>query len=140
MIGLIGKPLGGGLSPVWPGPGTNGEVLGTMAVELDDDALLDTADEDVSGADEVVSGADELLGADDVVSGADEDVSGADELLAGVDDGGFEVGGTDELLGGVDDGLGVPHGPWLRTNSPDHPLYIVAVADTTVLSRFCVVV
>ena len=95
MIGLSGKPVGGGLSPVWPGPGTNGEVLGTTAGDEAADELLDV----VSGADDVVSGADELLG-------------GTDELL----------GGTDALVGGADDVLGVPHGPWLRLNWPDHPL------------------
>jgi X-X-X-Leu-X-X-Gly heptad repeat protein len=85
MIGLSGKPVGVGLSPVWPGPGTNGDVLGTTAADEDAEELL-------SGADELLSGADELL------SGADELLSGADELLSG------------------------PHGPWLRTNWPDHPL------------------
>jgi putative membrane protein len=123
MIGLSGKPPGGGLSPVWPGPGTNGEVLGTTAGDEAADELLDV----VSGADDVVSGADELLGgADDVVSGADEVVSGADELLGGTDEllGGTDelLGGTDALVGGADDVLGVPHGPWLRLNWPDHPL------------------
>ena len=81
------------MSPVWPGPGTNGDVLGTTTADDED------ADELLDGAEDVLSGADELLG------GTDVELSGADELL----------GGTDELLG-------VPHGPWLRTNWPDHPL------------------
>ena len=99
MIGRSGKPLGDGWSPVCPGPGTNGDVLGTTAADEDAEELL-------GGAEDVLSGADELL------AGTDVELSGADELL----------GGTDELLGGADELLGVPHGPWLRTNWPDHPL------------------
>ena len=101
------------MSPVWPGPGTNGDVLGTTTADDED------ADELLDGAEDVLSGADELLG------GTDVELSGADELLGGTDelvDGGFDVGGADELLGGADELLGVPHGPWLRTNWPDHPL------------------
>jgi hypothetical protein len=106
MIGLSGKPLGGGLSPVWPGPGTNGEVLGTTAGD-------EAADELLSGADDVVSGAD------DVVSGADELLAGVDGVVSGVDG---VVSGVDGLVGGADEELGVPHGPWLRLKVPDQPL------------------
>ncbi len=95
MIGLSGNPLGGGLSPVWPGPGTNGEVLGTTAGDV---------------------AADELLGGEDVVSGADEEVSGVDGVVSGVDG---VVSGVDGVVGGVDDGLGGPHGPWLKLKVPD---------------------
>jgi hypothetical protein len=73
MIGLSGNPLGGGLSPVWPGPGTNGEVLGTTAGDV--------------AADELLGGADVVSGADDVVSGVDGVVSGVDGVVGGVDDG-----------------------------------------------------
>ncbi len=45
MMGFSGKPLGGGLSPVWPGPGTNGDVLGTTAADDDDEELLGGAEE-----------------------------------------------------------------------------------------------
>ena len=116
MIGLSGKPPGGGLSPVWPGPGTNGEVLGTTAGDEAADELLDV----VSGADELLGGADDVVsGADDVVSGADELLGGAEDVVSGADE---LLGGADGLVGGADDVLGVPHGPWLRTNWPDHPL------------------
>jgi hypothetical protein len=108
MIGLSGKPLGGGLSPVWPGPGTNGEVLGTTAGDEDADKLLDGAEDVLSGAEELLSEADELLSdADELLSDADELLSDADELLSD----------ADELLGGVLGGvLAEPHGPWLRLN------------------------
>jgi large repetitive protein len=98
MMGLSGNPLGGGLSPVWPGPGTNGEVLGTTAGDV-------AADELLGGAEEVLSGADELLGGTDVeLSGADELLGGADDLLGGADD---VLGGTEAL---VDGGVGVEEG------------------------------
>jgi hypothetical protein len=102
MIGLSGNPLGGGLSPVWPGPGTNGEVLGTTAGDV--------------AADELLGGADVVSGADDVVSGADDVVSGVDGVVSGVDG---VVSGVDGVVGGVDDGLGGPHGPWLKLKVPD---------------------
>ena len=62
MIGLSGNPLGGGLSPVWPGPGTNGEVLGTTAGdEAADELLCRTPRTWLSGADELLSGADDVV-------------------------------------------------------------------------------
>ena len=88
MIGLSGKPLGVGLSPVWPGPGTNGDVLGTTAADDDAEELADGAEDVLSGADELLSGADELLGGTDaLVGGGFDDELGADE----VDIGGVEV-------------------------------------------------
>jgi hypothetical protein len=105
MIGRSGKPLGVGLSPVSPGPGTNGDVLGTTAADDED------AEELLGGAEKVLSGADELLG------GTDVELSGADELLGGTDglvDGGFVLGGADDVLGGtealLDGGVGVEEG------------------------------
>jgi hypothetical protein len=78
MIGRSGKPLGLGLSPVWPGPGTNGDVLGTTTADDED------AEELLGGAEEVLSGADELLGGTDVeLSAADELAGGADEVDGG---------------------------------------------------------
>jgi hypothetical protein len=69
------------LSPVWPGPGTNGDVLGTTTAD-DEDA--EDAEELLGGAEEVLSGADELLGGTDVeLSAADELVGGADEVDGG---------------------------------------------------------
>ena len=68
MIGFSGQPLRGGLSPVWPGPGTKGDVLGTTAADED-------AEEVLGGAEEVLSAADELLG------GTDIELSGADDVL-----------------------------------------------------------
>jgi hypothetical protein len=103
MIGLSGKPLRGGLSPVWPGPGTNGDVLGTTAGDEDAEDVLSAVDELLDGADIELSGADELLGGTDaLVGGAFDVLDGADELV---------LGGTDELvdggLGADDVGLGV---------------------------------
>ena len=87
MIGRSGKPLGVGLSPVWPGPGTNGDVLGTTTADDED------ADELLGGAEDVLSGADELLGGTDaLVGGAFDVLDGADELV---------LDGTDDVLGGV---------------------------------------
>jgi hypothetical protein len=89
MIGWSGKPLGVGLSPVWPGPGTKGDVLGMTTADDED------ADELLGGAEDVLSGADELLGGTDaLVGGTFDELDGADELV---------LGGIDEL---VDGGLG----------------------------------
>ena len=85
------------MSPVWPGPGTNGDVLGTTTADDED------AEELLGGAEEVLSGADELLG------GTDVELSGADELLGGTDalvGGAFDVlDGADERVVGGADGL-----------------------------------
>jgi len=93
------------LSPVWPGPGTNGDVLGTTTADDED------ADELLGGAEDVLSGADELL------AGTDVELSGADDVLGGADevDGGFDVSlGVDDVLGGtealVDGGVGGEEG------------------------------
>jgi hypothetical protein len=96
MIGWSGKPLGVGLSPVWPGPGTKGDVLGMTTADDED------ADELLGGAEDVLSGADELLGGTDVeLSGADELLGGTDALVGGTFD---ELDGADELvLGGIDE-------------------------------------
>jgi hypothetical protein len=80
------------LSPVWPGPGTNGDVLGTTAADDED------AEELLGGAEDVLSGADELLG------GTDELVDGGFDVLDGADD---VLGGTEAL---VDGGVGVEEG------------------------------
>jgi hypothetical protein len=88
--------------------------------------VLSGTDEVVGGTDVELSGADELLGGTDALDVGGVDVAlGADDVFGGTDAldvGGFDVGGAEELLGGADELLGVPHGPWLRTNWPDHPL------------------
>ena len=98
MIGRSGKPLGVGLSPVWPGPGTKGDVLGTTTA--DDEELLGGAEEVLSGADELLGGTDELLSeADELLGGTDALVGGAFDVLDGPDE--LVLGGTDDVLGGV---------------------------------------
>jgi hypothetical protein len=102
MIGLSGKLLRGRLSPVWPGPGTNGDVLGTTAGDEDADELPGGTEDVLSGAEELLSAADELLGwADELLGGTGAELSGADEPV----DGGFDVlGGADALLlGGTEE-------------------------------------
>jgi hypothetical protein len=111
------------MSPVSPGPGTNGEVVvlaaasdvvpdvaAAGALELDAGVVvLAVVEADGGGVDvEWVGGAVEVDGVDDALDGGVE---------GGVD-GAVEVDG-----GGVGDDGGVvgPHGPWLRLNCPDQP-------------------
>jgi len=102
-----GRPLLGGLSPVWPAPGTNGGLDVVTAAA----AAVVEADPGLDGAELLDGGGVEDDG------GVDDDGGGVD---GGVEDdggGGVEEGGG----GGVDDGGGVAHGPWLRLNWPLQP-------------------
>jgi hypothetical protein len=112
-----GNPPPGGVSPVCPAPGTNGEVLVAAAgVVL---VVLDDAELEVNGVVGVVGGVVVGVVGGVVVGVVGGVVGGVVVGVVGGVVGGVVVGVVGGVVGGVV--VGVGHGPWLRLNVPLQP-------------------
>jgi hypothetical protein len=119
-------PPSGPVSPVCPGPGTNGEELATIAA-ADVDELADAGTELLNTGAELVDGGGVVVdGGGVVVDGGGVVVDGGGVVVDGggvvVDGGGVVVDGGGVVVDGGGLVEGGPQGPWLKLNCPDHPV------------------